>query len=231
MTPNPALLFFRIYDILALYVIRFTSKRSLARLLSTFLCCVVVVIRPFSALGGPYCFLVLALKELVFSVQASLAQQLELTVLNILGALLGIAVSTLAKFIASRSPEDSARARATCAIFLILISFFGALSSHAVAYHTLNALPSPAGLTKSRLPRLQLSTRISCFVSTWILTNDIGVPSVSERPLTFHSLTDCMRPADGDLCLHEFPLDYAIVCYPMSCLAHNHHDFNTMVLY
>ena len=56
------------------------------RILSTFLCCVVVVIRPFSHLGGTYAFLVLALKELVFSVQYSLAQQLELTVLNILGA-------------------------------------------------------------------------------------------------------------------------------------------------
>ncbi|KAI0085393.1 hypothetical protein BDY19DRAFT_896736 [Irpex rosettiformis] len=133
----------------------FSSKRSLARLLSTFLCCIVIVVRPFSRLGGRYAFLVLALKELVFSVQASLAQQLELTVLNILGAFLGIAVSTLAKFIASRYPNDSATARGTCAVFLVIISFF-------------------AGLIKSRLPRLQLSTRISCFVSIWILTNDIG---------------------------------------------------------
>ncbi|KAI0688742.1 hypothetical protein BC835DRAFT_1407984 [Cytidiella melzeri] len=133
----------------------FASKRSLARLLSTFLCSVIVVVRPFSRLGGEYAFLVLALKELVFSVQASLAQQLELTILNILGAFLGIAVSTLAKFIASRYPEDSANSRAVCALFLVLISFL-------------------AGLTKSRLPRLQLSTRISCFVSIWILTNDVG---------------------------------------------------------
>ena len=64
----------------------FTSKRVLARYLSTILCCIVVVVRPFSRLGGKYAFLVLVLKELVFSVQASLAQQLELTVLNILGA-------------------------------------------------------------------------------------------------------------------------------------------------
>ena len=110
------------------YVRRFASKRALARLLSTFLCCVIVVIRPFSVLGGSLCFLVLAVKELVFSVQSSLAQQLELTVLNILGALLGIAVSTLGKFIASRSSEDSANARATCAVFLVVISFFGTSS-------------------------------------------------------------------------------------------------------
>jgi hypothetical protein len=102
-----------------------SSRRSLARLLSTFLCCVVVVIRPLSHLGGRYAFLVLALKELVFSVQASLAQQLELTILNILGALSGIACSTLAKFIASRYAIDSPNARATCAIFLVLITFVG----------------------------------------------------------------------------------------------------------
>jgi hypothetical protein len=103
----------------------FASKRSLARLLSTFLCCIVVVVRPFSRLGGTYAFLVLALKELVFSVQDSLAQQLELTILNILGALAGIGISTLAKFIAAQYPEDSATSRGTCAVFLVLISFFG----------------------------------------------------------------------------------------------------------
>lgn len=115
----------RIRHVLAQYASVCASKRSLARLLSTFICCLVVVIKPFSHLGGNYAFLVLSLKELVFSVQSSLAQQLELTILNIVGALLGIAVSTLAKYIASRYPEDSATSRATCAVFLVLISFFG----------------------------------------------------------------------------------------------------------
>lgn len=122
----------------------FTTKRSLARLLSTFLCCVVIVVRPFSRLGGRYAFLVLALKELVFGVQASMAQQLELTVLNILGALLGIAVSTLAKFIASRYPDDSATARGTCAVFLVIISFFG------------ESLPSSITLMSDLAPSSQL---------------------------------------------------------------------------
>lgn len=119
------LLFLHTVDNLKTWSNFFASKRVLARLLSTFLCCIVVVIRPFSVLGGSSAFLVLALKELVFSVQDSLAQQLELTVLNILGALAGIGISTLAKFIASRYPEDSSRSRATCAIFLVLISFIG----------------------------------------------------------------------------------------------------------
>ncbi|KAI0362777.1 hypothetical protein OH77DRAFT_1417068 [Trametes cingulata] len=136
----------------------FFARRPLARLLSTFLCSVIIVIRPFSRLGGQYAFLVLALKELVFGVQENLAQQLELTVLNILGALIGIGVSTLAKYLASLAGYNTTSARATCFIFLILISFF-------------------AGIAKSRLVRLQLSTRISCFISIWLLTNDIGVPS------------------------------------------------------
>ncbi|KAK7689181.1 hypothetical protein QCA50_007872 [Cerrena zonata] len=137
---------------------RCTSKRSLARLLSTFLCSLAIVITPFSSLGGNAAFLVLALKELVFSVQENLAQQLESTVLNIMGALFGIGLSTLAKYIASLYEHDSINGRACCATFLIAISFF-------------------AGLIKSRLPRLQLSTRISCFVSVWLLTTNIGDPS------------------------------------------------------
>lgn len=155
----------------------YASKRSLARLLSTFLCCLIIVIKPFSHLGGKYAFLVLSLKELVFSVQASLAQQLELTVLNILGALLGVAMSTFVKFIASRYPEDSSTSRATCAVFLVLISFFGEFDCSIGSSG--NTYAVAAGLTKSRLPRLQLSTRISCFVSIWILTNDIEDHSVS----------------------------------------------------
>ena len=101
-------------------------------MLSTFACATLIVVRPFSRMGGSSAFLALALKELVFSVQDSLAQQLELTVLNIFGALTGIGISTLAKFIAAQYPEDSATARATCAVFLVLISFFGELERYMV---------------------------------------------------------------------------------------------------
>ena len=103
----------------------FLARRPLARLLSTFLCSIVIVIRPFSRLGGQYAFLVLALTELVFSVQENLAQQLELTCLNILGALLGIGISTLAKYLASLAGPDTVGARTVCAVFLIIISFIG----------------------------------------------------------------------------------------------------------
>ena len=115
----------RAYRLAQHYLTKFISRRSLARLLSTFLCATIIAIRPFSHLGGPNAFLVLAIKELVFSVQETLAQQLELTVLDITGALLGIGFSTLGKYIASLSPRDSAASRATCAVFLVVITFVG----------------------------------------------------------------------------------------------------------
>ncbi|KDQ59407.1 hypothetical protein JAAARDRAFT_32964 [Jaapia argillacea MUCL 33604] len=132
------------------------SRRAFARILSTFLCSTIIAIRPFSRLGGPVAFLVLTVKELVFSVQEDLAQQLELTVFNIVGALFGVGLSTLAKYIASRFHETSVCARAIPALFLVGISFV-------------------AGLLKSRLPRLQLATRISCFVAIWTLTGDPAI--------------------------------------------------------
>ena len=69
--------------------------------------------------------MVLALKELVFSVQDNLAQQLELTIANLTGALLGIGLSTLAKFGASRTHPDALSARIICAVSLFVISFLG----------------------------------------------------------------------------------------------------------
>ncbi|KAH7921497.1 hypothetical protein BV22DRAFT_1038618 [Leucogyrophana mollusca] len=134
------------------------SRRAFARILSTFLCALFVVIRPVSYRGGPSAFLVLSLKELVFSVQEDLAQQIEVTVLNITGALLGISVSTLAKFLATIPQEGSPISRSIPAVFLVVVSFF-------------------AGWVKSRLPRLHLSARISCFISIWMLTANIGTSS------------------------------------------------------
>ncbi|KAG2349332.1 hypothetical protein BDR05DRAFT_979574 [Suillus weaverae] len=134
------------------------SRRALARVISTFLCILFVTIHPFSQLGGSSAFLVLSLKELVFSVQEDLAQQLEITIINITGALAGIGVSTFAKYLAAIPQEGSATSRLIPAVFLVTISFF-------------------AGWAKSRLPRLHLSARISCFVSIWLLTENIGITS------------------------------------------------------
>ena len=101
------------------------TRRAVARVLSTFLCSVIIVIQPFSRMGGFSAFLVLTLKELVFSVQEDLAQQLEATVLNVMGALIGVGISTLAKYIASIYTDKILNARLIPAVFLVAISFFG----------------------------------------------------------------------------------------------------------
>ena len=101
------------------------NRRAIARILSTLLCCLVVAIRPFSALGGPYAFLLLTVKELIFAIQENLAQQLEATVLNVTGALVAIGIPTLAKYLANLPGTYPVMARIIPAIFLVLITFLG----------------------------------------------------------------------------------------------------------
>ncbi|KAH7881894.1 Fusaric acid resistance protein family-domain-containing protein [Phlebopus sp. FC_14] len=130
----------------------------MARILSTLSCVLLVVVRPFSRLGGPSAFLVLSLKDLVFSVQGDLTQQIEVTVLNITSALAGIGISTLAKYLTTLPSQGSPT-------FCL------------IPWLSLTSIAFIAGWVKSRLPRLHLSARISCFVSVWILTENLGVPS------------------------------------------------------
>lgn len=101
------------------------NRRAIARILSTLLCCLVVAIRPFSTYGGPYAFLVITVKELIFAIQENLAQQLEGTVLNVMGALFAIGVSTLAKYLANIPGTNAVMARTVPAIFLVFITFVG----------------------------------------------------------------------------------------------------------
>lgn len=101
------------------------SRRAVARILSTFLCSVALAILPFSKLGGTSAFLILTLKELVFSVQEDLNLQIEATLLNVMGALFGICLSTFAQFLASVSIDNTVNERLIPAIFLVIICFFG----------------------------------------------------------------------------------------------------------
>ncbi|KAH9025176.1 hypothetical protein EDB85DRAFT_2179551 [Lactarius pseudohatsudake] len=160
----------------------FFTRRVLARLLSTFLCCLALVVKPWSQFGGPSAFLLLTLKELVFSAQDTLAQHLEATILNITGALFGIGLSTFAKYVASLRPDYTASSRAIPAVFLVVIAFLGKQNSSIPRLLTNSTL---AGWAKSRLPRLQLSARISCFVSIWLLTTNVGISNGSVHTATF----------------------------------------------
>ncbi|KAH9174246.1 hypothetical protein EDB89DRAFT_2067893 [Lactarius sanguifluus] len=160
----------------------FFTRRVLARLLSTFLCCLTLVVKPWSQFGGSSAFLLLTLKELVFSAQDTLAQHLEATIFNITGALFGIGLSTFAKYVASLRPDYTVSSRAIPAVFLVVIAFLGKQNSSVPRLLTNSTL---AGWAKSRLPRLQLSARISCFVSIWLLTTNVGVSNGSVHTATF----------------------------------------------
>ncbi|KAF8633737.1 hypothetical protein AX17_004393 [Amanita inopinata Kibby_2008] len=131
------------------------SRQFQARFLSTVICAILVVLRPVSKLGGPSAFLALTVKELVFSVQENLAQQLEATFLHLAGGFAGIGLSTLGNYISSLPEPNGVTARMTPALFLVTVCFI-------------------AGWLKSRLPRLTKACRIACFLSIWLLTENIG---------------------------------------------------------
>ncbi|KAJ3777872.1 hypothetical protein FB446DRAFT_77222 [Lentinula raphanica] len=136
-----------------------SSRQFFARIASTLLCSTLVVIRPFSKYGGNFAFLALTIKELDFAPQDNLAHQLEALVLNILGGFFGIGISLSGNYLAS-STDDSALARTIPAVFLTLICF-------------------STGWLKSALPRLALPSRLACFISVWMLTEDPGAKNAS----------------------------------------------------
>lgn len=101
------------------------NRRAIARVLSTLLCCLVVSIRPFSTIGGQYAFLVITVKELIFAIQENLAQHLEGTALNVMGALFAVGISTVAKCLANLPEMGAVIARTIPAVFLVFIAFVG----------------------------------------------------------------------------------------------------------
>jgi hypothetical protein len=79
----------------------------------------------FHPWGPAYAFLVITIKELIFAIQENLAQQLEGTVLNVMGALFAIGLSTVAKCLANLPETTGVMARTIPAIFLVFITFVG----------------------------------------------------------------------------------------------------------
>lgn len=156
----------------------YASRRLLARLLSTLICSIIIVVRPFSRFGGPWALLALTIKELVFSAQENLAQQVEDTILHLMGGLAGIGMSAFAKYISSFPPNGTVIARTVSAVFLVVLTFFGIFPNSRPMISVVSCYFT-AGLLKSRLPRLTLSTRIACFIAIWMLTADIGLEHVS----------------------------------------------------
>lgn len=102
-----------------------SSRRFLARLLSTLICAILAVLHPFSKYGGESAFLILTLKELVFSVQENLAQQIEATIFHLSGGMLGLSLSMLGKYLASHANPLNSTGRGILALSLVAICFLG----------------------------------------------------------------------------------------------------------
>ncbi|KAJ3567123.1 hypothetical protein NP233_g6565 [Leucocoprinus birnbaumii] len=146
------------------------SRRFLARVLSTVLCATLVVLKPFSRYGGNSAFLALTIKELVFSPQENLPQQIEATFFNLVGGLAGISLSSLGKFLASLSYHRTG----------------SSILTRCIPGLTLSSICFLAGWFKSWLPRLTLASRIACFVSIWLLTADVGGPQhIHQEAISF----------------------------------------------
>ncbi|CAE6444637.1 unnamed protein product [Rhizoctonia solani] len=124
----------------------------------TFICSVIIVLRPVAPLGGPYLFLILTVKELVFPPSTSPSAQIEASVVNMGGALFGLGWSNLglvcATYAARQYGVDSDAPRTIRAIFLLLLGFF-------------------TGLARSWLPRLTFASRAAGLVSAFLLTTDL----------------------------------------------------------
>jgi hypothetical protein len=82
-----------------------------ARMFSTALCCVCIVIRPLSRFGGATPFLVLTFRELAFPIRRNLTSQLEVTVLSLIGALIAITLSALSNYLVTLAVHSDALAR------------------------------------------------------------------------------------------------------------------------
>lgn len=126
-----------------------SSRRVLARLFSTVLCSILLVIHPFSKHGGSAAFLALTVKELVFSVQENLAHQLEATILHSVGGLTGIGLSVIGKYLSTLA-SNTVVARLIPALFLVGICFFGIPIFLSMIDLRLKLLPFHSRLGKNR---------------------------------------------------------------------------------
>ncbi|QRW27752.1 hypothetical protein RhiXN_02347 [Rhizoctonia solani] len=133
------------------------SPHLVARMCVTCICSVIIVLRPVASLGGPYLFLILTVKELVFPPSTSPSAQIEASVVNMSGALFGLGWSNLglvcATYAARRYGVDSDAPRVIRAIFLLMLGLF-------------------TGLARSWLPRLTFASRAAGLMSAFLLTTD-----------------------------------------------------------
>ncbi|CAE6510233.1 unnamed protein product [Rhizoctonia solani] len=130
------------------------SAQLLCRMSVVFICALVAVLGPTPKLVGAYTYLIMTAKDVSFPPSANPSAQVEALVVNIIGVLFGLGWSNLglacAAFAARKYGIDSNASRAIKASFLIILSF-------------------PAGLVRSRMPRLTLASRAVSFIGIWLI--------------------------------------------------------------
>ncbi|QRV85726.1 fusaric acid resistance-like protein [Ceratobasidium sp. AG-Ba] len=131
------------------------SAQLLCRMSVTFICVVIVVLQPTARIAGPYTFLILTTKDIVFPPSTSPSAQIEALAVNTSGVVFGLGWSNLglacATFAGRKYGVDSSAVRAIKACFLVILAFL-------------------SGLARSGLPRLAFASRAACFVGVWLLS-------------------------------------------------------------
>ncbi|KAL7415885.1 Fusaric acid resistance protein-like-domain-containing protein [Mrakia frigida] len=128
--------------------------------LAVFICSLCIVIRPIARLSETYAFLALTINTLFFFPGSTVGAQVELTVLGLVGCLIGIGWSSLFIRIGTvlnnrNEGEESSSSRVLGAFALTIIACL-------------------AGYVRSHSPRLTTGSRLALFHSIWLLTSEMG---------------------------------------------------------
>ncbi|TIB72848.1 hypothetical protein E3Q17_01223 [Wallemia mellicola] len=161
--------------------------------LSSFICCLFIVIKPISRFAGDqFSFLLFTLFNLFFYPNGSIGSQIELTVLGLIFGVIGLGISNLSIYftiLVNRETIDHTFARTIPCVTLTLVAFVAAYA-------------------RSKLPRLMVASRTIQFVSAWSLTSNLRAITMSPRtfldlwwPLLWGSL---------------IPLLVSMICFPVS---------------
>lgn len=144
-------------------------RRVLPQVVSVFIGACFIVIRPISSLSGDaqYGFLILVIYTLFFFAgENTFGRHLQITLIGILGAAVGVGWSALAVEIGCIANRRAGRvgsvgARIAPALFLATIAFAG-------------------GYGKSKFPRLSTGFMLSIFVSIWLISSGVAIDRVSR---------------------------------------------------
>lgn len=149
--------------------------RFLPQVMSVFLGAILIVVRPVSSLSGDaqYGFLVLVVYTLFFFAgENTFGRHLQITLIGLLGAAIGVGWSAVAIEIGCVSNRragrtDSMGARVSPGVFLAAIAFIG-------------------GFGKSKYPRISTGFMLAIFVSIWLISSSVVI-MVVNMPATSSS--------------------------------------------